>query len=96
MGARVDLLSNATATGSAVQWPGGTGTFLAAGTFSGATVTLQMLSPDGTNYMTVGPDTTLTAAGGGNFLLPPCTLRCLVAGGPPAGMYAFVVVDKPL
>lgn len=82
------LLSNATATGSDAQWDGGTGVFSAAGTFSGSTVTLQWLGPDGTTYMDVGADTTLTASGGGAFVLPPCRIRAAVSGGPPSGMYA--------
>lgn len=91
MGIRLDLLSNATATGSAMAWPGGYGTFMAAGTFSGCTVTLQVLGADGSTYTACGADTTLTAAGGGNFLLPPATIRALVTGGPPSGMYANAV-----
>lgn len=82
------LLNNATATGAAVQWDGGIGAFSAAGTFSGATITLQWLGPDGTTYLTVGADTTLTAAGAGGFVLPPCKIRALVSGGPPSGMFA--------
>ena len=84
----VDLLSNASATGSGVQWPGGTGNFACQGTFSGATVTLQFLGPDGTNYIAAGTNTTLTAAGSGNFTLPRCTIRALVASGTPSGLYA--------
>jgi hypothetical protein len=82
------LLTNATSTGAAVQWDGGIGAFSAAGTFSGATVTLQWLGPDGATYLDVGSDTTLTAAGAGAFVLPPCRIRAAVSGGPPSGMYA--------
>lgn len=82
------LLSNASATGSAAQWDGGTGVFTAAGTFSGSTVTLQFLGPDSSTWINVGVDTTLAAAGGGGFVLPPCRIRAAVSGGPPSGMYA--------
>jgi len=82
------LLNNAAATGAAVQWDGGIGAFSAAGTFSGATVKLQWLGPDGTTYLDVGTDTTLTAAGAGGFVLPPCKIRAFISGGPPSGMYA--------
>lgn len=58
------LLSNASATGAAVQWSGGLGVFTALGTFGGATVTLQYLGPDGVTWVAMGTDTTLTAAGG--------------------------------
>lgn len=84
------LITNGTSTGSAVQWPGGFGNFSAQATFSGATVKLQYLGPDGTNYIDAGGDTTLTAAGGGNFILPRCTIRAAVTGGPPSGVYAQV------
>lgn len=84
----IDLLSNASATGATVQWPGGRGTFSAAGTFGGATVTLQFLGPDGVTSITAGVDTTLTAAGGGNFDLPPAQLQAAVSGGTPSGLYA--------
>ena len=82
------LLSNASATGSAAQWGGGAGVFEAAGTFSGATVKLQRRAPDGSTWFDVGTDTTLTAAGGGGFVLPPGQIRAAVTGGPPSGMYA--------
>jgi hypothetical protein len=81
------LLSNASATGSAVQWDGGEGVFAAAGTFSGATITLQFLGPDGSTWIDAGTDTTLTAAGGGIFKMPPARIRAAVTGSP-SGMYA--------
>lgn len=82
------LLSNASSTGSAAEWGGGLGVFAAAGTFSGATIKLQFLCPDGSTWADVGADTTLTVAGGGVFVLPPGRIRAAVSGGPPSGMYA--------
>ena len=82
------LLTNASATGSAVQWGGGWGVFEVAGTFSGATVTLQRLGPDGTTWYAVGSSTTLTSAGGAAFLMPPGQIRALVASGTPSGLFA--------
>ena len=82
------LLSNASATGSAASWPGGYGVFSAAGTFGGATVTLQFLGPDGSTWIAVGVDTTITSAGGGVFALPPGQIRAAVSGGSPSGLYA--------
>ena len=84
------LLSNASATGSAVRWPGGRGTFMADGTFASATITLSVLGPDGSSYIAVGTDTTLTAEGCGNFDLPPCKLKAVVSGGSPSALYATV------
>lgn len=88
MAQRLDLLSNASATGTAQAWHGGRGQFCVSGTFSGATVTLQRLSADGTTYVSLGSDVALTAAGAVNFEAPPCQLRALVASGSPSGLYA--------
>lgn len=82
------LLSNASATGSSAQWDGGLGGFTAAGTFGGATVSLQFLGPDAATWIDVGVDTTLTAAAGGLFVLPPGKIRASVSGGAPSGLYA--------
>jgi hypothetical protein len=84
------LLENASATGSERQWSGGTGVFAVCGTLGGATVTLQFLGPDGTTWLAVGTDATLTAAGGGHFILPPGKVRALVSGGTPSGLFARV------
>lgn len=85
---RVDLISNGTATGDAETWPGGDGTFTVIGTFSGATITLQYLGPDGLTWVSAGTDAALTTAGGCNFSIPSGSIRALVAGGPPSGVYA--------
>ena len=82
------LLSNASATGSAAQWGGGTGVFSVCGTFSGATVSLQFLGPDGSTYIDVGTDTMLTSNGAGGFVLPPGKIRAYISGGTPSGLYA--------
>lgn len=86
-GARVDLLSNATATGNGIVWPGGRGMFAADGTFNSATVKLQFLGPAG-NWIDAGTYTTLTAAGGGIFDLPQGQIRAAITGSP-TGMYAY-------
>ena len=91
-GIRVDLLSNASATGTAKQWPGGRGTLSVAGTFDGSTVKLQVLGPDGTTWIDAGTYTTFTAAGLGNFDLPLSQIRVAVTGGTsPSGLYAVAV-----
>lgn len=82
------LLANASANGDWVQWEGGTGVFTVAGTFGGATVTLEFLGPDGSTEIAMGMDTTLTAAGGGGFVYPPGRIRAAVSGGAPSGLYA--------
>lgn len=86
------LLSNASATGSAVPWPGGKGGVMLAGTVGGATITLQILGPDGTTWLTGA--TALTAVGVGVFELPCGQIRALVAGGAPSGLYAVALPIK--
>lgn len=72
------LLSNASATGDWVDWPGGRGVFMAEATWGGGTVKLQYEGPNGTG-IDAGSDTTLTANGGGVFELPGCRIRAHVA-----------------
>lgn len=91
----LQLLSNASATPTAPTgetanqlWPGGQGVFSCVGTFSGATVTLNFLGPDGATLIAVGTNTTLTAAGAGLFYLHPCQIIASVSGGSPSGLYA--------
>ena len=91
MSDRIDLISNGSATGVAQSWPGGRGSFAVAGTFGGTTVSLQLLGPDGATWTDVGPDVTLTAAGVGNFELPPSDIRAAVTGGTPSGLYATAI-----
>lgn len=88
LGSSVDLLVNASATGATVQWQGGRGVFTAAGTFGGATVSLEFLGPDTATWIAMGTDTTLTAAGGGLFDFPQGQIRASVTGGTPSGIYA--------
>lgn len=95
MAEAVTLLSNAAATGASSYWRGGRGMFAAAGTFNGATVKLQFLGPDGSTWIDAGTNTTLTAAGGGIFDIPPSQIRGAVSGGPPSGMYATAARVNP-
>lgn len=88
LGSGATLLSNATATGTAVAVNAGRYAFMCDGTFSGATVTLQILGPDGSSYLSAGSDAALTAEGAVLVELPNCSVRALVASGPPSGMYA--------
>ena len=65
----IHLAINASATGPAVTWPGGPGTFSAEATWGGGTVTLQVRTQFGT-WVAVGPDTTFSANGIAGFILP--------------------------
>lgn len=80
------LASNASATGSACYWLGGKGSFIVHATFGGGTVKLQYLSADGTTWVDMGTETTLTADGGGNFEISPCYIRVNIATA--TGVYA--------
>lgn len=71
------------------QWHGGPGTFICTGTFDGATVTLQF-SVDKGAWIDVGEHTTLTAAGGGNFILPSGDLRFSTSGAGSTNIVATV------
>lgn len=82
------LLSNASATGSWLVWPGGRGIIEIGGTWSSATATLQVESERGT---AISADTTnlqWTANGASLFELPPCRIRISISGSPSA-MYAY-------
>lgn len=84
------LLSNASATGSAAAWPGGTAFFDVVGTFGGATVSLQFLGPDGTTWMSFGAGSDFTAAGCAVVMSRPGQVRAAVSGGAPSGLYATI------
>ena len=77
---QIKLLTNATATGLGVFWPGGEGTFHVVGTFTSVVVTLQRLGPDGTTWTDIGPDVILTAEGMGNFNVGRGQIRAEVVG----------------
>lgn len=83
------LLSNATATGAAMQIPRGEYAFAAYGTFGGSTVSLERLLPDG-SYLAVGSDATLTARGQCICDLPGGLYRASVTGGSPSGLNAYL------
>jgi len=93
MAIRLDLLSDASASGDAKHWPGGDAQFAVVGTFDGATVQLSVLGPDGTTWLPVGDYTTMTAAGVANCVLPNgCQVKAEVSGGTsPSGLYASLV-----
>jgi hypothetical protein len=86
--AGVQLLVNATATGAQFSWPGGICIFAVAGTFGGASISLNVLGPDGVTSLVAGAATTLTAPGMGVAYLPPCQVQAVITGGAPSGIFA--------
>lgn len=88
MTAQIDLISNAAATGAAKTCAlGGRYLMVLAGTVGGATVTVEILGPDGATYVLVD-GATLSAVGTKTIFLPwGATVRGAVAGGTPSGLY---------
>lgn len=85
----VTLLSNASATGSVVEWPGGWGRVETRGIFGGATMTLQVQDADGSTYHTVAAETIFGAAGTSAFFCEAgAQIRMAVSGGTPSELYA--------
>ena len=83
MSQRLDLLTNATATGSYVEVVGGRYIWAAEGTFSSATLQLQFVGPNGTAINITGA--TLTANGAVEVLIADGSrVRVLVTGSPTA------------
>lgn len=88
---RVSLLTNASATGN----PGrivkaGDHIFSVDGTFGGATVQLQMRSPDGASWLDIA-SAAFTAEGAIVVTLPAnCEVRASVASGTPSALYAAI------
>lgn len=88
LASQIDLLANVAASGSAKAVAfGGRYLAVATGTFGGATVTVQMLGPDGVTYVDV-PSASLTAAGTAVIYLPwGCTVKGVISSGLPTGIY---------
>lgn len=89
---KIDLLSDASATGAAANVAFG-GRYLMAlvGTLDGATITIEMLGPDDATYVTV-PSSSVTDAGSAVIYLPPdATVKGVVTGGTsPDGLYLSI------
>jgi hypothetical protein len=79
-----------TATGAAVDCPGGLMVFaVVASAWNGATVSLMVLGPDGNTYI-LATSGAFTANGMLAVYLPPCQIQAQVSGGPPAGVFASI------
>ena len=86
----VMLLTNASTTGSAVEWQGGRGMFRVEGNFDGATVALAFENANGT--MTEVPGSQVTASTLRLVDLPAGNVQATVTGGAaPSGLYADYV-----
>lgn len=86
---QLTLLSNASASGSEVEWPGGEGEFaVEAGTWNGASVELHKKGPNGT-FSLLANELRFTSNGFGGFLSGAGTLKAVISGSP-TGVYATV------
>ena len=85
----IPLLVNANATGSAQDWDGGRAVFMVEGTISGATLQLQYQSPQGT-WLAVSGASATAAGASAAVEVPPGQVRCLVTGGTPSALYAWL------
>jgi len=90
------LLSNASASGAATTILGGKYIFMVEGTVGGATITLQVQSPNGTFETVLVYDnsavstTTLPYALTG-IDLPAGAVKAVVSGGAPSALYGYLV-----
>ena len=64
---------------SAQTWEGGLGHMFVSGTFDRCTGDLEVSPDDGTTWVAVGGDASLTAAGCVSFELNPCKVRLTVS-----------------
>lgn len=83
------LISNGAATAPTAgrAFPAGRYCWVVDGTFSGATISLEMLSPDGSSWIAIS-GSGFTAEGAVIVDLPASKYRGAVAGGPPSNIYA--------
>lgn len=89
MGQRLDLLTNASATGSYVEVVGGRYIWAAEGTFSSATLQLQFAGPNGTAIDIAGAS--LTANGAVEVMIADGSRIRVSISGSPSAMYSTLV-----
>lgn len=90
-----DTFFDATTTPAVNPHNGKTNAFLVAGSFSsGSSVTLQHKIGD--TWVDVGPDTTLTASGGGLFTSPVSNIRVKVSNAAGLPSFDVQVIIKPI
>lgn len=85
----ITLLTNATATGSYVQFSGGRAALVIVATGFGTTVNLSLLGPDGTSVITMNA-ANITTNSAVSYDLPAGSYRITITGAPTA-MYAKLV-----
>jgi hypothetical protein len=94
LGSGGDESFTASTTPAITPHNGKTNAFLVSGDFAGGTVTLQHKIGD--TYVDIGPDTTLTANGGGLFTSPVSDIRVDVTGADGSPAFDVQVIIKPI
>lgn len=89
------LLSNASATGSAVPIPGGEYMFMVEGTVGGSTISLQVQTPNSTwqdVQVFTGSVVKFTTLPGNqsSISLPAGNVRAAATGGTPSALFAYL------
>ena len=90
------LGTNLSASGLAVMIPGGEYIFMVEGTPTGATISLQVQSPNGTwedvsVYSGSKVSATALPFAQTGIDLPACNIRMAATGGTPTGLYAYLI-----
>lgn len=86
------LIENGAATGTAVKVEAGRYLFgVPDGTFSNATVALQWRPESGRTMRTIDALAALTTHGYVGVWLPAGEVQATVTGGPPSGVYAYLM-----
>lgn len=93
LGYAVDLLSNASATGSSTRWPGGRAILAVSGTFGTNVLKLEIPDPSGSGWLALpdvsGTAISMSAAGAKLVDLPEGPIRASLTGGAgSSAMYA--------
>ncbi len=91
-GIPIQFVQDGTAVTGEKHWPGGRGTFAAAGAFNSATLTLRWRLPGGVAWTDL---VSLTAEGAQNFEIARGEIDLDVTGGPPTGHNVFAIPYEP-
>lgn len=78
-----EVLTTSNTESETLDWRGGEGVFGGTGTYSGATLSMEV-SFDGTNWMDIGSDYDIDGSNATAFafnFLPVCKLRLSISGG---------------
>tara|TARA_B100001750_G_scaffold172218_1_gene140460 strand:+ start:73 stop:414 length:342 start_codon:yes stop_codon:yes gene_type:complete len=86
------VFTGVTADGESAElnWPGGVGQMVVDGTFGGGTVALEMSPDDGTTWVAIGGDASVTSDAVVNFDLNGCDIRLSLSGSSGANLNGWL------